>query len=49
MEPRLDHNGLPVLLRVDGTELGDLTEALEQDEREVQEYLAQLVAKKKAA
>ena len=42
VEPRLDQNGQPVLLRVDGTELGDLTDALEKDQKEVEEHLGTL-------
>ena len=40
VEPRLGEYGEPILLRVDGTDLRDLVEAIRQDQREVEECLA---------
>lgn len=42
VEPLLDEYGRPVLLQVDGTELGDLTDALERDQKEVEAHLSTL-------
>lgn len=40
VEPRLGEYGEPVLLQVNGTGLRDLAEAIRQDQREVEECLA---------
>ena len=46
VEPRLGEYGEPVLLQVDGTHLRALVEAVRQDQREVEEYLAQVRSEK---